>query len=91
MALADEPAPDAIADEDDDAMGDDAMGDDAMGDDEEAAGVVDEEDELQAAAPTARLAAMPDMASRRTFFTGFSLFGVFFGISVGIGPGRRVR
>src|SRR5579859_899165 len=42
MALADEPAPDAIADEDDD-----AMGDDAMGDDEEAAGVVDEEDELQ--------------------------------------------
>jgi hypothetical protein len=62
MALADEPAPDAMADD----------GDDATGEDEDeagaAAGVLEEEDELQAAAPTARLAAMPDTASRRRFF-----------------------
>src|SRR5580700_10817780 len=61
MALAAEPL---------DAMGDD---DDAMGDDEVgvAAGVVDDEVELHAAAPTARPAAMPDTASRRMFFTVF--------------------
>jgi hypothetical protein len=64
MALADEPAPDAMADDDDDAMGDDEVG--------AAAGVVDEEVELHAAAPAARLAAMPDTASRRMFFTVFS-------------------
>jgi len=64
-ALADEPAPDAIADADEEAIGDDAIGDDEAG---AAAGVVEEEDELQAAAPTARLAAMPDTASRRRFF-----------------------
>jgi hypothetical protein len=52
-ALADEPAPDAAA-------GDDAIGEDGAG---AAFGVV-EDDELQAAAPTARLAAMPDTASR---------------------------
>jgi hypothetical protein len=58
--LADVPeAPDAMAEDDDDEVG-------------AAAGVVDE-DEVQAAAPTARLAAIPDTASRRTFFTGFSL------------------
>ena len=71
MALADEPAPDATAD-------DDAMGDDEAG---AAAGVVDEDDELQAAAPTARLAAMPDTASRRRFFT-VSPCSVFFGLDL---------
>jgi hypothetical protein len=54
MALAGEPAPEATAD-DDDAIGDDEVG--------AAAGVLDE-DELQAAAPTATLAAMPETASR---------------------------
>jgi hypothetical protein len=67
VVLADEPAPEAMADDDDD---DDAAGVDAAG---AAAGVVDEEDELQAAAPTARLAAIPDIAISRTFFTVFSL------------------
>jgi hypothetical protein len=63
MVLADEPpeaAPDA----------DDGMADDEAG---AAAGVLDEGDELHAAAPTATPAAMPDTASRRRFFTGFSL------------------
>jgi hypothetical protein len=55
MALAGEPAPEATADDDDDAIGGDEVG--------AAAGVLDE-DELQAAAPTATLAAMPDTASR---------------------------
>jgi hypothetical protein len=57
-ALADEPAPDAMADDDDDATGDEVGAAD---------GVLDE-DELQAAAPTATLAAMPDTAIRRRFF-----------------------
>jgi hypothetical protein len=61
MVLADEPEPPAAA------AGDDA---EAVGADElgAAAGVVDE-DELHAAAPMARLAAMPDTASSRRFFT----------------------
>jgi hypothetical protein len=67
MVLADEPAPpDATGDADDDATGDDEAG---------AAAVLDEV-ELHAAAPTARLAAIPDTASRRRFFTVFSLTGV---------------
>jgi hypothetical protein len=79
MALADEPAPP-------DAMGDD---DDAMGDDEVGAaiGVLDEEDELHAAAPTARPAARPDTASRRRFFTVFSLFGFLRREMVSLGAG----
>jgi hypothetical protein len=64
VVLADEPAPDAMADDDDDGMADDEAG--------AAAGVVDE-DELQAAAPTARLAAIPDIAISRTLFMVFSL------------------
>jgi hypothetical protein len=71
-----------MADEDDDARGDDAAADDedAAG---AAAGVVDEDPELQAAAPTARLAAMPDMASSRTFFMVSPCFVlVLAGISV---------
>jgi hypothetical protein len=58
MALADEPAPDAMAFDDDDAAGDEVGA---------AAGVLDP-DELQAAAPTATLAAMPDTAMRRRLF-----------------------
>jgi hypothetical protein len=75
MVLADVP-PDAMADDDDDAAG--AEDDDAAGADEvgAAADVLDEGDELHAAAPTARPAAMPDTASRRRFFTVFSLFDV---------------
>jgi hypothetical protein len=46
------------------------MGDDEVG---AAAGVLDDDEELHAAAPTARVAAMPDTASRRRFFTSFSL------------------
>jgi hypothetical protein len=65
VVLADDPAPEAMADDDEDGMADDEAG--------AAAGVVDEEDELQAAAPTARLAAIPDIAISRTFFTVFSL------------------
>jgi hypothetical protein len=68
-------APDAIADDDDDAMGDDATGDDEAG----AAGVVLDEEEPHAAAPRARVAAMPGTASRRRFFTVFSLTVVLFG------------
>jgi hypothetical protein len=72
--LADEPeAPgDAMADDEDDAVGDDEAG--AGG------AVLDEEgEELHAAAPTARAAAMPDTVSRRRFFTVFSLRDVLFG------------
>jgi hypothetical protein len=77
--LADEPeAPDAIADDDDDAMGDDEVG--------AAAGVLDE-DEVHAAAPTARLAAIPDTASKRTFFTGFSLLVFLFDSGFRCGDG----
>jgi hypothetical protein len=65
MALADEPAPDAMAEDDDDAPADEDTADEEVG---AAVGVVDEDVELQAAAPTARLAAMPDTASRRRFF-----------------------
>jgi hypothetical protein len=53
MALAEEP-PEGMAD-------DDEAGADA--------GVLDEGDELHAAAPRATLAAIPDTASRRRFFT----------------------
>jgi hypothetical protein len=55
-----------------------ALADDApegMADDDEAgaaAAVLEEGDEPHAAAPTARLAAIPDNASRRRFFTVFS-------------------
>jgi hypothetical protein len=62
--LADEPeAPgDAVVDDEDDVMGDDDAG--------AAGAVLDEGDEeLHAAAPTARAAAMPDTVSRRSFFT----------------------
>jgi hypothetical protein len=48
----------SIADDDDDAMGGDEVG--------AAAGALDED--VHAAAPMARLAAIPDTASRRTFF-----------------------
>jgi hypothetical protein len=66
MALADEPAPDAMAEDDDDAPADEDTADEEVG---AAVGVVAEEDvELQATAPTARLAAMPDTANRRRFF-----------------------
>jgi hypothetical protein len=71
VMLADEPeAPDeVVADDEDDGMGDDEAG---------AAGAVLEEgdEELHAAAPTARAAAMPDTVSRRSFFTVFSLIDV---------------
>jgi hypothetical protein len=47
--------------------------DDGIADDDAGAAAVLDEPELHAAAPTAMLAAIPDTARRRTFFTVFSL------------------
>jgi hypothetical protein len=87
VVLADEPeAPDAIADDDDDAMGDDELC--------AAVGVLDEDEEVHAAAPMATLAAIPDTASRRTFFTVSPLWVFWLTLAFGAGtdgcrPGLR--
>jgi hypothetical protein len=81
--LADAPPPAATAD------------DDGIADEEAGAAAVLDEPELHAAAPRAMLAAIPDTASRRTFFTVFSLMvlslaGVPVRLSVWL-TGRHLR